>query len=263
VKKYLYIFKSEIMTSLTYKFDVFVSFIGYAIHIFIFLNLWRFIYSDPSELINGYTINDMIWYVAITEIVWSAVGGRGLCKKIARDVKGGNITYNLIKPYNYVEYSYFSNMGHSSYKLIMYTILGLLLGYLFLGSFPNITIISMLAVLLSLVLACSISIIIITCIGLLSFFIEDAHPLFWVYSKIILVFGIMFPIEFFPEPVALILKYSPAYTVCYGPAKLFIHFSSGAFIEIIISQIITLIIFSIIAHLIYKKGAKKLNVNGG
>ena len=38
MKKYLYIFKSEIMSNLQYAFDIFVGFIGYAVHIFIFLN---------------------------------------------------------------------------------------------------------------------------------------------------------------------------------------------------------------------------------
>ena len=41
MKKYLYIFKSEIMSNLQYAFDILVGFIGYAVHIFIFLNLFN------------------------------------------------------------------------------------------------------------------------------------------------------------------------------------------------------------------------------
>ena len=48
MKKYLYIFKSEIMSNLQYAFDILIGFIGYAVHIFIFLNLWEYIYSDPN-----------------------------------------------------------------------------------------------------------------------------------------------------------------------------------------------------------------------
>ena len=53
-------------------------------------------YDDPTQVINGYTKNQMIWYVIITEILWMTVGGRKLCKKISDDVKGGNIAYNII-----------------------------------------------------------------------------------------------------------------------------------------------------------------------
>ena len=78
MKKYLYILKSEIMTNLQYSFDILVSFISYCVLIFVFLNLWNYIYQDPSELINGYNMNQMIWYVIVTEILWMSLGGRNL-----------------------------------------------------------------------------------------------------------------------------------------------------------------------------------------
>ena len=37
------------MTNLQYAFDIFIGFISYCILIFIFLNLWQYIYSDPNE----------------------------------------------------------------------------------------------------------------------------------------------------------------------------------------------------------------------
>ena len=104
MKKYLYIYKSEIMTNLQYIFDIIIGFISYCIMIFIFLNLWQYIYSNPNELINGYSMKQMIWYVIITELLYMSLGGRKLNNKICDDVRSGNITYNIIKPYNYVEY---------------------------------------------------------------------------------------------------------------------------------------------------------------
>ena len=98
MKKYIYIFKSELMTNLQYIFDIIVGFISYCIMIFIFFNLWKYIYSDPSELINGYSMGQMIWYVIVTEILWMSLGGRQLSKKICNDVRSGNIAYNINKP---------------------------------------------------------------------------------------------------------------------------------------------------------------------
>ena len=49
-------------------------------------------------------MNQMIWYVIITEILWMSLGGRKLCRKICEDVRGGNIAYNINKPYNYINY---------------------------------------------------------------------------------------------------------------------------------------------------------------
>jgi len=90
MKKYVFIFKSEFMSSLQYILNVIFGFIGYAVILFVFFQLWEYLYSDPNELINGYTMSEMVWYVIITEILWSSLGGRKLCTKICNDIKSGN-----------------------------------------------------------------------------------------------------------------------------------------------------------------------------
>ena len=263
MKKYLYIFKSELMSNLQYVFDILVGFISYVIHIFIFLNLWKYIYSDPSELINGYNMNQMIWYVIITEILWTSIAGRSLCRKICDDVRSGNIAYNLNKPYNYVEYALFNHLGATTLKFILVSILGMILGFLFLGVFPKLGVIEILGVLLTCAFAIIINLLLIISVGLISFFIEDANPFYWVYSKLILVIGTLFPIEFFPKLLQPIIKFSPIYVVSYGPAKLFVDFSTNGFVQIVLFQLFYIVIAFVICHLIYKKGVRRLNVNGG
>ena len=263
MKKYLFIFKSELMTNLQYVFNLVTGFIGYFILLFVFLNLWQYIYSDPNELINGYSMNQMIWYVVITEILWGSLAGRSLCNSISADVKGGNIAYNINKPYNYIGYSLAKHLGGATVRCIIYIILGISTGFLFLGSFPNLNLFSIFAVLLTGILATIISSLLIIFIGLFSFIIEDSSPFYWVYSKLILVLGTLFPIEYFPSVIRPILMYSPIFVVSYGPAKLFVDFSFSNFISILIAQIIYIFIAYGLCHLVYKKGVKNLNVNGG
>ncbi len=263
MRKYLYIYKSEIMSNLQYVFDILVGFIGYAVHIFIFLNLWKYIYSDPNELINGYSMNQMIWYVIVTEILWSALNGRKFNRRISTDVRTGNISYNINKPYDYVEYMASSHLGITTLKFILVTILGMILGILFLGSFPKLTLLSIICVLISCFLSLVISIFIIIGLGLFAFYIEDATPFYWLYSKLILILGTLFPIEFFPTIIQPIIKYSPIFAVSIAPAKLFVDFSLNTFLNTIIIQGIYLLVSVILVHLFYKKGVKKLNVNGG
>ncbi len=263
MRKYLFIMKSQIMTNLQYVFNIAFSFIGYLIMLFILFNLWKYLYSDPSQLINGYTMKQMTWYVIITEILWMTLGGRKLCRKISNDVKSGNITYNINKPYNYIGYSLSCHLGDILIKGVIFTILGMVTGFVFLGSFPKLSILSIIVVILTSILATTISILLITSLGLISFFIEDAGPFYWVYSKIILVLGTIFPIEYFPTVLQKILNYSPVYVVSYGPAKLFVDFSWDKAISVIIAQIIYVAITYGICSFIYKKGVKRINVNGG
>ena len=108
-----------------------------------------------------------------------------------------------------------------------------------------------------------ISTLLIICIGLFSFVIEDSNPFYWLYSKLILVVGTIFPIEYFPKVIQPILNFSPIYVVCYGPAKLFVNFSWGSFMSVIFAQVIYIGIAWGLCTLLYKKGVKNLNVNGG
>lgn len=100
-------------------------------------------------------------------------------------------------------------------------------------------------------------------ISMLSFWIEDSTPFHWVYDKMILVIGTLFPIEMFPKFLQPIVKFTPIFVVTYGPAKLLIDFSIKSFIEIFIAQVLYLIISIVIVGFLYSKGVKKLNVNGG
>lgn len=263
MRKYIFIFKTQIMSNLQYIFNTIFSFIGYFIMLFILFNLWQYLYSDSSELINGYSMEQMTWYVIITEILWMTLAGRKFCNKIAFDVRSGNITYNINKPYNYVGYCLSTHIGDMFISGIVYTILGMLTGFLFLHGFPSLNIVSVLIIILTAVLASIISTLLLIAIGLISFFIEDSSPFYWLYSKLILVLGTIFPIEYFPGIIQNLLNYSPVYVVSYGPAKLFVDFSWDKAVSILIAQTIYIIISYGICTILYRKGVKRINVNGG
>lgn len=263
MKKYLYILKSNIMSNLQYVLNVCIGFITYFILIFIFLNLWKYIYGDSSKLINGYSFEQMVWYVIFTELLWSASGSRKLCIQISNDVKSGNIAYNINKPYNYILYILSNHFGEVIVKGILYTIAGVIMGLIMIGGIPNFELYSIPFILLASISSIIINTFMIIGIGLISFWIEDSVPLYWLYSKMLLVLGTLFPIEFFPKFLQPILNYSPVYVITYGPAKLFVNFSFNNLLKILIAQIIYIVISYAICYLIYGKGVRKLNVNGG
>lgn len=263
MKKYMYIYKSELMSTLQYILNILFRIINFILLIFIFMNLWNYIYDNPNELINGYSKSQMIWYIIITEIIWGATDGRRYCRRISDDVRGGNIAYMINKPYSYIGYAISSHLGETTIKTVIAIVVGFTLGGIFLKNFPVISIPAIIIFILSGILAILINSLLVTFIGLISFIIEDSNPIFWLYSKMILVLGVLFPIEYFPGILAQIMRYSPIYVTCYGPAKLFVDFSWSAAITILISQIIYLWIAWAMCYAIYRKGVKKLNVTGG
>lgn len=263
MRKYMVIYKANLMSNLQYIANIFVSSITYLLHIFIFIQIWNYIYEDPSELINGYSKTQMMWYIVMTETIWCSVAGRRIVREVCNDVKSGNIAYNINKPYSYIGYILFYNLSESTLRGIVFSVIGLSVGQFLIGSIPCLSIIEILAMIFTSILAIIINLLFLTFIGLCAFIMEDSNPLYWIYSKIQLIFGIVFPIEFFPKVLQPIIKYSPVFVLCYGPAKLFINFNFNTFITIVLAQILYIFISLGLCSLIYKKGVKKLNVNGG
>ena len=139
----------------------------------------------------------------------------------------------------------------------------MIIGEIFIGSIPNFNIQNIPFIAVSFILGILINSIIRIAISIISFWIEDSKPIHWIYDKSILILGTLFPIDMFPQFMQPILKYSPVYAVNYGPIKLILNFSMENFVKVLLVQIIYLIIIMVILMIMYKKGEKKLNINGG
>lgn len=263
MKKYLYIYKATFIENLSYVMPIILRLINFFIMMFVFLNLWNYMYSDGTQIINGYTKQQMMWYVLIAEVLWFSTRNKILTNEISQDIKSGNIAYNINKPYNYVFYIISKHLGEITMKFIAFIIIGIITGLYFIGPIQGFRLINIPFMLISAVLGILINSILRIAISIISFWIEDSTPFHWVYDKMILVLGTMFPIEMFPQILRPIMRCTPIFVVTYGPAKLIIDFTVKTFIEILIAQILYLIISIAIVIILYKKGVKKLNVNGG
>ena len=263
MKKYIYIFKTTLIDNLQYVFNLVCGFIGFFIMIFIFLNLWKYVYSDPNELINGYNLNQMIWYAIVTEIIYKLSSNKVVSTELIKDIKNGNIAYNLNKPYNYIMYVMSRFYGNALVITIIGVVIGCLTGILFVGPLDGFRFVSIPFFAIVAFLGVTISALIYLIIAMLSFFMEDSHPFNWIYKKVLIVLGILFPVEFFPKAIQPIIKMSPVYVVTYGPAVLLINFNMDMFWKILLAQGIYLVVLVLIVSLVYRKGVKKLNVNGG
>lgn len=262
MKKYLNIFKTTLINELQYVSDIVLGFLSFLIKIFIFLQLWNYLYDDPSSLIAGLSKDQMIWYVIMTEMIWYGTRNKTLVSQITNDIKSGGIAYTLNKPYSYVIYIITKHFGEISIKFVLYMILAIVTGFIFVGPI-DFNIISLPFIIIVFLLSFIINAVIRIIISMLSFYIEDSTPFHWLYDKVIIVLGIIFPIEIFPKVLQPILKFTPIYVVTYGPAKLVIDFNFNMFFTIIFIQIIYLIVTIILLTLMYRKGVRKLNVNGG
>lgn len=263
MRKYAVIYRSVLMENLQYAANIALGFVSYFIFIFVFISLWGYLYAQPGTRIAGYTREQMIWYVMITEMIWFGARTGAVSRQVSMDIRGGNIAYLINKPYHYTLYILAKYTGEWSIRLPMYLALAVAIGVTMVGRFPNFGLYALLASAASILLGVTINGVFKLCISLLSFWIEDSNPFQWLYDKLILIVGTVFPIEIFPQAVRPLLKLTPIYTVCYGPAKMAVDFQAGQYFEILLAQLLYLAAGLALMFIIYGKGGKKLYVNGG
>nr|WP_296464567.1 ABC transporter permease [uncultured Acetatifactor sp.] len=263
LRKYRVIYQSVLMENLQYAANIAMGFISFAIIIFVFIQLWNYIYSSPGELIAGYDKAQMIWYVMITETIWFGAPSHVVTRQVATDIRGGNIAYLIGKPYHYCLYCLARYTGGWSIQLPMFALLAAGLGMVLVGPLPRFRPLALLAAIPVVIAGITIDAVLRLCISMISFWIEDSAPFQWLYSKLLLVVGTLFPVEIFPEALQPLVKLTPVYTVCYGPAKLIVDFSTEKYLEILLAQALYLGAAWGLMLFLYGKGAKKLYVNGG
>ena len=263
MKKYLYVIKTTFNDTLQYSSSIIFRLLGFAVVMSVLISLWNFLYSDPNTLINGYSFNQMIWYLLLAEIITFGSGSKVATDEIRNTIKNGNIAYQVTKPYNYIIFTICKFLADTIIRFILFLIIAVILGLIFAGPIEGFNFISLIPAIPVFFFAVLIFGMVRILISLSAFWVEDSHPFQMVYQKFILIFGVLFPLEMFPKFIQTIIKFTPIYGVSYGPAKLLIDFNLDILISVLTSQIITIIIVSILLAIIYGRGVKKLNVNGG
>jgi len=256
LKKYWEIFKYSLKMNATFFFNYIISLFSYIVHIFVFNALWEFILKDGSLF--GYTKNELIWYIIITEFVTYSVVV--FYKKISEMVKDGTVANLLIRPINFLAYV-IAEHSAELIKVVVNAIGAIALGNIFGGHINvpiNVLVIFIVSFILSLIIATCIQMI----LGLIAFYIEETKSIWFVVQKaqFLLVFV---PIEFYGKFVQKLLMFLPTTHMIYTPATILIKYDFHNCIALLGMQIITIIALSVATCILYKKGVRKINVNGG
>jgi ABC-2 type transport system permease protein len=261
LKKYWVTFTISLQNNLVYAASFVTGLIFYALIIFIFINLWKIIYLE-KDLIAGFTYNQVIWYCIITELVTISTGGN-MFRSISDDIKNGAIGYNLNKPYNYIFYNLSNSMGGVAVRLLFNGIVGIILGLCFVGGIRGFNVLHLPLMLFSIVSGIMLNLMVFSSIAMTAFWFEENAAFFWIAQKIMFMGGMFFPLDMLPgwlRNIAIMLPFS---YVTYAPARAFVKFSHDDFLWMTAVQAAYIVLLTGLNLLIYRKGVKAVNVNGG
>jgi ABC-2 type transport system permease protein len=178
-------------------------------------------------------------------------------------VKSGEVAYRLGKPYNYVLYLAADYLGEWFARFSLSIAIASGLALLFVGPIP-FTAQGLASTLVLLAGAVALDFTFAAAISLLAFWVEDTSSIYLIYRRLVMLLGgMMIPLDVFPEPLSSIASALPFAYIVYGPARQFSVPSSDFFTDAILKISISLVAAFTILAIVYKAGQRGVTVNGG
>ena len=261
MKKYWAIFKTQVINSLAYPGELIWRSLAILLFLWVFTYLWRVAYADdPSSSMAGLTLRDTLWYLMLTEAI--ELSRPRFAVAIARSVKDGSIAYILNKPYDFLLYQLSTNAGDTLFRIILSITFGSVLVWFMAGPPPNplgwpLSVCTVAA-------GWMINFCLTALIGLAAFVTEEITPFMWIYQKFIFILGgMMIPIDFYPTWLQRLSKATPFAYIMYGPARLFVTPGLDRFARLMAGQLAWIAVLGILLVVVYRRGLKRLAINGG
>jgi ABC-2 type transport system permease protein len=260
--KYGAVLRMSIANNIAYAGEVVLRSFFLVVLVYVFLQLWPVTYGVlGTPTIGGYNIGQMIWYFAFAEAI--ILSAPRLAQRIDQEVKSGDLAYRLNKPYSYILYMAAEYTGERFVRFVLNLAITIGLCLLLVGPIP-FTAGGLAGTGLLVAGAWAIDFLALCTLGLLAFWVEDSYAFILIYSRFLLLLGgTMLPLNIFPDWARQIVEWLPFGFIVYGPARSFVSFDSMIFWDMLLKQSITIVIMGALVSLVFRRGARQVNINGG
>lgn len=259
--KYIFIGKITLRNQLAYVVDFVVRSLFLLLILYIFMQLWQTTYDGVgTATIAGYSFKQIMWYLVLTESM--VLASPSLSTRIEEEVKSGDVAFKLIRPVSFLAFHYVEYMSEVAIRFVINLLLGSFIGLLLVGLPPLGAGIARLPLLA--LGGFTVNFMLGMLIALSAFWVEETRGLEFVYNKILFtVGGMLMPLELFPETLQKIGHWLPFQAIVYFPARTAVGMFHGEILRMLAVQWFWAAMFGGIVWFVYRKGVRKLNVNGG
>lgn len=227
------------------------------------LALYWYVFKLNDGVINGTTFVFSAWSIFFY-FSFFTLRLRDIAKFMMEDIQTGKIEMLFSKPISYIFYRMWWQVGSSIYSFVTITTLTTIALGLLVG-FPSTMTTGIFVPTLILTFVCGSILVLLmySIIGLLSFWIEDINPIFWIVDKMVMILGGSYlPVALFPSLMYKISLFSP-----FG-ASLFITHTvyepwQTNWYQLVGIQLFWIVVMSVVVYFIFKKAQEKVSVNGG
>ncbi|WP_374712472.1 ABC transporter permease [Symbiobacterium terraclitae] len=260
-RKYAEVCRIALRSAWAYVWNQLLSTLFLVVVLYVFVQLWRVTFAAQGAVIDGYTLPEMIWYLVATEAI--ILSFPRVHAVLEQEVKGGDLALRLSKPYAYLGFHYATFLGEALVKLAVMLLVGGTTARLMVGPIPFRWEAAPVLLLLYLTTH-ALNFFYIAAVGLLAFWVEEVIGLHLLFDKLKWILGgMLIPVQLYPEAVRRLVDWLPFRHMIGGPAELFVHFSWSGAAELLLNQALWLAVFGLVCAGIYRRGVRRVDLNGG
>lgn len=254
--------KKKFLSSMAYRFNHWMTIISSVFSVFIFFNLYRALYYGNTEF-DGITLSMVATNLIISFIIGDAFA---MDDYFLRDkINNGTIANEFLRPVNFKLRILAEDLGQTFFNLIFRSGPAFLITALWIGMEPPKSIahllLSIIALIFGFFVCWSISFIVQT----LAFWIINVWSISTIKGVLFsLLSGSILPLWFLPDAVRTIASFTPFESIYFGTVQIYLGLvTSREIIAIYFKQWIWIVFLYLIGESLWRRGQKKLIVQGG
>lgn len=247
---------------MAYRLDFFMGIVNTAMTIVVYVCIYRALYGGASE-IDGITFSMVATNFVISLGLSNAFEFDEMF--LQQKIQNGSITNEFLKPVNFAFRMLSENAGEGMFKIFFHFIPALIFTILYTKLCPPENIWSFLIMIFSVILGYLILWLISFIVQTWSFWLFSVWGIVTIKNVIVKVFsGMLLPLWFMPPVLRKVISFTPFESIYFTPVQIYLGKISGMeLLQEIGIQVLWIIVLSLIARVFWKKGVKKLVVQGG
>ncbi len=265
ISPYIKYYILTIEDNLNYKKDFIIKFLTGFIESYAKVAVWYSILISNQMIISGELMNDTIKYIILASVITYMIFISIPEDEITSRILSGTISNDLVLPISLPITLFFKSLGNFTEAFITRFIPSIFVLTLLYDIKWNLNPINILVLVIGTMLGFYIYFNISIQVDMLSFWIMESYSLHNIKEGIFLFFsGSLIPLWFYPEFLLKIINLLPFKNIIYLPISYYLgKVNHDRILAQIIECFIWVIIFSLITYIMWKKGKKKVVINGG
>lgn len=254
--------KKSFLGRSAYRFNHFMGILNTILRTFIFWEIYRALYGSRSE-IDGITIT-----MVATNFILSLGLDAVFCVNdyyLPDRIQNGSIATELLLPVSFHGRMLADNLGHALFQLLFHFVPAVAVSVIFIGiaapASPSMLFLFLLGALFGYGVLWTISF----AAQMLSFWLINVWSIMTIKNVFINVLsGSMIPLWFMPEWMQGMIRFTPFSSIYFTPVQIYLgRLSPSEILSCFLIQVFWIVCLFSIGMFLWKKGQKKLVVQGG